>query len=264
MDTNRTTRMGGGVPSEVETPPPAASPPPPAASPTQTGPTTPLPTAPTTTTSLPAAAPTTGGGVPFSGIPYRVGVAQPDPAQSFLWGAQNLFAALSAMNHKIDSVEFSRCRSEEEQRRRLESVRNFALSIYRQLQTHSDYVRGAQFIAGVEEAATNVVVTKCLPEVWKLRANVEDLSRQIQQIDKVKRTGNANPNHGGHTTNRKGQSAVDGALQEEVEAAVLRLAALGEERIQHIEIVGNGKRYKDGTSMRRIITEDELGKGSYS
>ena len=167
------------------------------------------------------------------------------------------------MNHKIDSMAFNRSRSDEEHRRRLESVRNFALSIYRQLQTHNDYVRGEQFIAGVEEAAENVVVTKCLPEIWKLRANVDEMAVQMKEKMKGKERDGAGVN-GNIKKGKLGSVTGVVALQAEVEAAVLRLAALGEERIQHIEIVGNGKRYKDGTSIRRIITEDELGKGSYS
>uniref|UniRef100_A0A7S3PRM0 Uncharacterized protein n=1 Tax=Aplanochytrium stocchinoi TaxID=215587 RepID=A0A7S3PRM0_9STRA len=187
-----------------------------------------------------------------------------DPAQSFLWGAQNLFAGLSTVNTKLEALEL-RTRSLDDQRRRLDSLRNFVQSIYRQLQSHNDYVRGKQFLVGVRETASDVVVTKCLPEIWKLRANVEGLAERLPIKEnnilhiREQRQGNGPVNE-----NRTVPSDTCASLAREVELLVLRLAALGDERVQHVEIVGNGKRYKDGSSIRRMVTEDQLGKGNLS
>jgi len=182
-----------------------------------------------------------------------------DPAQSFMWGAHNLFAGLSSVNAKLEALEL-RTRCIEEQRRRLDALRNFIQSVYRQLQAQNDFVRGKEFEAGVQEVASEIVVSKCLPEIWKLRANVKDLSNRLPIKEDTK-----------HPVFSKHTSAVDKvaatsceSLAQEVETLVLRLAALGDQRVHHIEIVGNGKRYQDGTSIRTMVTEDQLGHGSFS
>lgn len=120
---------------------------------------------------------------------------------------------------RVERLELSKPSNDEELVRRLESLRNFAQSIYRQLQAHTDYIRGGQFIVGVEEAASNVVVTKCLPEIWKLRANIDDLSRKFDKSKSLLKR-NKNKRHS------YPDLGVD-ALQNEVENILLRLAALG-------------------------------------
>lgn len=129
-----------------------------------------------------------------------------------------MFAALNAVNARLSVIEFSKCKTDEDIRRRLESLRNFVLSVYRQLQSHNDYVRGKQFISGVEEAAANVVVTKCLPEIWKLRANLEDLSKKVNSYSVEPSVTRSKRAHHPEATL---------LLREEIETILLRLASLG-------------------------------------
>ena len=54
------------------------------------------------------------------------------------------------------------------------------------------------------------------------------------------------------------------SIRQDFEDVILRLAAFGDDRIQHVEIVGNGKRTTEGSPVRKIITEDQLGTKDYS
>lgn len=49
----------------------------------------------------------------------------------------------------------------------------------------------------------------------------------------------------------------------DIEDILLRFAAFGDERIEHIEIVGNGERTNDGTSVRKLIMESQLGNNEF-
>ncbi|GBG25983.1 Hypothetical Protein FCC1311_022032 [Hondaea fermentalgiana] len=172
-----------------------------------------------------------------------------DPAQSFMWGAHNLFAGLHAVNARLLQLEQAQDSQSSHARfeQGLESLRAFAVSILRRLEAHENFIHNDRFLQGVDQRAYETVVTKCLPEVWELRANVDALREKLETKASVSTT----------------QATIGTvALAKEVEDVLLRLAALGDERVQHLEIIGeSGKRYKDGTARRRLVTEPALAAG---
>jgi len=184
-----------------------------------------------------------------SGVNYPSPPANPDPMHGFMWGAQNLFAGLHAVNMRLEHFERQNFETGTNNiRKELDSLRRFVVTVYNQLQAHDDFVRNGQFLKGVEQKAYEVVVTKCLPEVWKLKANIDVLSGKVDTYS----------NQETPSTSTK----TAGKLAHDVEALLLRLAALGDERIQHVEIIGDsGRRYKSGAPRRTMVYEADLKDG---
>jgi len=158
---------------------------------------------------------------------------------AFVQGAVSLFNGIEAINARIDRLE----RSPVVQHSEFESLRSFALSVHQHLVAHDDFIRNPKFLDGVGERAQQEVITKCMPEIWKLHSNIDKLGLQVQRLQ----------SHRGFDNK---------VLQSEVEEVLLRLASLGSQRIQHVEIVGDSsRRYKNGAPRRIMVGEEELAQG---
>jgi len=182
-------------------------------------------------------------------------------APAFMWGANTLFAGLAGTNERLGRLEaclgtLSASTGARESdlvgfRAELEQMRGFATSVLARVKGIEDFLHGPMFLDGVQKSAAETVLVKCSPEIWRMRDAVERLKAQVERMeDKIGATAS--------TLSPSPSSAV----MKDLEDVILRLAAFGEERIEHLEIIGDsGKRNKDGSAKRVLVSESVLEEG---
>jgi len=161
----------------------------------------------------------------------------------FLSGAFQLVQEITALQNEIQNlrkavkdVEMSKTIMEKD----LLDLKQFSQNTYAHLLTYHESISGEKFARGIESLVNADVNHKIMPEIWKLQDGISGLEKRLNEVE-------SNPS----------PEQINPELAQEVKSLLTRVATLGEERIQHIEVIGDNK-YSDGTLRRKIVTEKEL------
>eukprot|EP00735_Rhodelphis_limneticus_P003796 TRINITY_DN15314_c0_g1::TRINITY_DN15314_c0_g1_i1::g.30862::m.30862 TRINITY_DN15314_c0_g1::TRINITY_DN15314_c0_g1_i1::g.30862 ORF type:complete len:341 (+),score=51.29,HSBP1/PF06825.7/1.6e+03,HSBP1/PF06825.7/0.27,HSBP1/PF06825.7/5.3,DivIC/PF04977.10/0.015,DivIC/PF04977.10/93,Mnd1/PF03962.10/2.8,Mnd1/PF03962.10/2.3,BLOC1_2/PF10046.4/0.12,BLOC1_2/PF10046.4/3e+02,BLOC1_2/PF10046.4/2.7e+03,DUF3166/PF11365.3/0.06,SF-assemblin/PF06705.6/0.1,SF-assemblin/PF06705.6/1.8e+02,IncA/PF04156.9/1.9,IncA/PF04156. len=122
----------------------------------------------------------------------------------------------------------------------LQEVRQFTRSLYTQIRSQHDFVHDGKIFKGIEEKTSVQVSNMVYPHLWNLSDRLLAVEANIMYL--------------------KDQSRLDD-LEKQVQTLQADFshvsAGLGEEKVKHVEVVGDGL-LPDGQRRRRLLTEEQL------